>query len=176
MTSTKTSGSVTYVDDPRWTLEKSLVVDYNAGVPIQAHATGVASIPIEHLSLQPWIQSELKSFLLSMEPFLLLGDGWGGPHCKVPSDMSVVQAVIGCMNLLGAGFPRPDPKLLDDGTLGVFWNAPNAYAAIDFEEDGVHVWSAATKSSLRSGTWSIGESVPKDLQLPISKQSASETY
>lgn len=104
---------------------------------------------------------QLRSFAASLEPFIALHNGWNGPLSTGPTARAVSVAISTCLSLIQAGVPSPRPKMLSDGTLGGFWSFGQAYATMDFEEDGEHLWTVTDGTSYTTGTWKTGEAVPK---------------
>ena len=104
----------------------------------------------------------LKRFAQSLASFVSLTDGWNGPYTFAPTSMSIFVAMNTCLRLIELGLPEPTPKILSDGTLGVFWTSKESYAAIDFEDDGEHVWTVTNGKNLISGTWQTRENAPQD--------------
>lgn len=111
--------------------------------------------------ITPLMAHEIRKFATQLEPFVALREGWNGIDSSGPSANSVVMAIDSCLAILIAGIPSPRPKILSNGTLGGYWRAGNAYAAMDFEEDGEHVWTVTDGKSYASGTWKVGEILPK---------------
>jgi hypothetical protein len=103
----------------------------------------------------------LGHFAQALDAFVALEAGWNGIESRGPSRESVMVAMHSCWHLVQAGVETPTPKMLSDGTLGVFWARGNSYAAIDFEEDGEHVWTVTDGKNFTSGTWQITEIAPK---------------
>lgn len=103
----------------------------------------------------------LGRFAEALGAFVALENGWNGPQSQGPTQHAVMLAMHSCLQLVQAGFTAPNPKMLSDGTLGVFWKSGTAYAAIDFEEDGEHVWTVTDGKNYKSGTWQTAEVAPK---------------
>ncbi len=117
--------------------------------------------------LTPAKRRQLRLFAEALDPYTALEDGWNGPGSCKPSQTSVAMGVWTCWNLVQNGVVAPKPKLLSDGTLGCFWVKDRAYATMDFEEDGEHVWTVTDGTTFKSGTWKSGESIPQAINLQI---------
>lgn len=107
-------------------------------------------------------EKELKKFIYGLEAFFDLNNRWTLQACKPPSVVALFMAFNTCLVLIQNGFNTPTPKILSDGTLGMFWSHDKLYAAIDLEDDGEHVWTVTDGKNIKSGTWQIRENTPKD--------------
>ena len=114
----------------------------------------------------------LVQFVESLEPIACLEDGWNGPGTVGPSVVGIWQAVMDTYRLLAISFPVPSPKILSDGRLGVYWKGLQCYATIDFEEDGVHIWTVANGKRQNTGTWNSCDKVPEALRFAGPAQNA----
>jgi hypothetical protein len=123
----------------------------------------LASAP--HFQATPAARLEIKKFASSLEAFIVLDTGWNGPGSSAPSSNAIAVALVGCWNLVQAGYTSPKPKILADGTLGGYWKSGSLYATLDFEEDGEHIWTVTNGKTFKSGTWKSGEMVPKAINL-----------
>src|SRR5262249_3177694 len=65
----------------------------------------------------------------------LVADNWDGEGGKAPSPPSVDQAVR-FVFLLTDDIPIPEPMLMADGTIGLYWNDEGLYADLEFLGDG----------------------------------------
>lgn len=115
----------------------------------------------------------LVQYVEALEPFAFLQDGWNGPGTLAPSFVGLWQAVTDSYRLIAFGLPSPSPKLLSDGTLGVFWRHGSAYATIDFEADGVHLWTITDGKQFKTGTWDAEAKVPAEFRA-VGKLSGSQ--
>jgi hypothetical protein len=106
----------------------------------------------------------LAQFVQSLEPYAYLEDGWDGPDSRGPSLLSLWRSVLDSYQLISVGLPAPSPKILHDGSLGVYWKGHGTYAAIDFEPDGVHVWTVTDGKAYKSGMWDSKGQVPEALR------------
>ena len=142
--------------------------DYAAGVivygcdriPSMRNTPSNNRVPPQY-QVTPLVAHEIRKFASQLEPFVALNAGWNGPGSIGPSHSAVVMAIGSCLAILNAGIPSPRPKILSNGALGGYWRAGNAYAAMDFEDDGEHVWTVTDGKNYTSGTWKAGEALPK---------------
>jgi hypothetical protein len=106
----------------------------------------------------------LAQFVQSLEPYAYLEDGWDGPDSRGPNVLGLWRSVLDSYQLIALGLPAPSPKILHDGTLGVYWKGHGTYATIDFEPDGVHVWTVTDGKIYKSGMWDSKGQVPDALR------------
>jgi len=122
--------------------------------------------------IAPYVRRKTAEFVRKLEPFAYLTDGWNGQGSKAPTVFGLWHAVVDSYMLIAVGWPTPEPKVLGDGTLGVFWEKGEAYATIDFEEDGVHLWTVTDGRDFKSGTWNAAEEAPPNFRVMEFEQSA----
>ena len=118
--------------------------------------------PVTQVSQE--VASNLVAFVESLEPIACLSDGWDGPGSYGPKVVSIWRAVIDTYALLAIAFPAPKAKILSDGRLGAYWKQRGCYATIDFEEDGIHIWTVANGKHQKTGTWNSSDKVPEALR------------
>lgn len=128
----------------------------------EAAAQGSFSAPA--FQVAPAARIQLAQYIAALEPFAGLKDGWDDAHSHAPSVVGLWQAVVGGLFLVAVGLPAPTPKVLTDGTMGVFWRHGRGYAAIDFEDDGIHVWTVSDGKTYKSGTWDSSAEMPQPLK------------
>lgn len=126
--------------------------------------------------ITPRVASEVSEYVSRLEPFAHLPAGWDGPGTKGPTIVGVWQAVLDSYRLIAIGLPAPTPKILPDGTLGVFWRHGRHYAAIDFEEDGVHVWTVTDGNKYWNGTWDATAQVPTVIRSAVKAQGTEQHH
>lgn len=143
--------------------------DYAAGVIVHgwdkipgaiesAHALATPeAAPVYQLS----VVREVRKFAAALEPFVALVNGWNGPLSEAPSPESVMMAMKSCVALVASGIPSPNPQVFSNGALGGYWKNGQMYAAMDFEDDGEHVWTVTNGEKYTSGTWKINEALPE---------------
>lgn len=114
--------------------------------------------------IAPNVKQKITEFVQKLEPFAYLHNGWDGEESIAPSVSCLWQAVVNSYKLIAVGFPTPEPKVLSDGTLGIYWEDGLSYATIDFEEDGAHLWTASNGRDVKSGIWDSKTEAPPNLR------------
>jgi len=138
----------------------------------QQTSHGIAP-PAQQLAVE--VRTKMWECVSKLEPFAYLYDGWDGQGSRAPTVASLWQAVADTCQLVAVGLPVPDPKALSDGTLGVYWKKGKRYATIDFESDGVHLWTVTNGKTFKSGTWDATKEIPTELRsIALSRGQDSE--
>ena len=87
---------------------------------------------------------------------------WSMSEVATPSAEQVNMARKALSIMVLTGIPAPKLMLLNDGTIGAYWQEHELYASIDFDQDGEWPWTVVNKS-VQSGIWTPAEPVPQAL-------------
>lgn len=115
--------------------------------------------------LSPAGIAEIGKFISDLETVVWVSACRSGRAVNSPTPQAFLVAAWGCVKMVEAGFSSPRAKVLPEGTLGGYWRRGDCYAAIDFEEDGEHLWTVTDGQNFKSGTWKVSEKVPKAIDI-----------
>jgi hypothetical protein len=123
---------------PEWVFLRSSI-DAPAARPSETDQPLFAtSSPTEQL-LDPVgsnVRPDLKMVLQSeLELYLALPEGWDGDGSRKAAPRSY-EAANAFIESFPAGLPLPRPMFSASGHIGFFWDLPNGFADLSFDEDG----------------------------------------
>lgn len=138
-------------------------------------SSGIRHIGTEYvLDRRTTVERQQRAVALNEPVFTeLLGyksfvDGWDGEGSVAPSSQDVHEA-IAFVEMLRPYLPLPGAMLSSEGQVGLYWNTPNAYVDINFEDNGtisIYARNRETQPNVEHFTENLN---PRDVEtlLPI---------
>lgn len=130
----------TDADKPAETLNSSAIISYLKTCSIPFSAAKLADDTTTTLS-DARRSVEKSRLIAQVVAYQTLADDWDG-YGGVPASLGAVADAVALLTAMPASLPLPKPMIAGNGVIGLYWEANDRYASIDFDGGGDYCYIA----------------------------------